>query len=139
MYVEKIKSDKSLVSEKVSDYIAVDIARCLKINNCKNLKENSKFFSQPWLYISYIAVKCLYGISIIFQIWFMSYIFQDEYNRGSGIGFFETSLTIEERFPRVIFCKIDIKTLYDFQRHWVQCVLPDNIYIEKVHLLKKNF
>ncbi len=105
LYVEKIKSDKSLVSEKVSDYIAVDIARCLKIKNTENLKENSKFFAQPWLFISYIIVKCLYGASIIFQIWFMSYIFQDEYYRKSNIGFFETSLTIEERFPRVIFCK----------------------------------
>jgi hypothetical protein len=25
--------------------------------------------------------------------------------------------------------------LYDYQRHWVQCILPDNIYIEKAYII----
>ena len=94
----------------------------------------SNFTKQAWLFFSYILVKCLYGFSIIFQIWFLNYVFQDEYHRESDIQLIETRLTNLQRFPRIIFCKLDLQTLYDYQRHWVQCILPDNIYIEKAYI-----
>ncbi len=40
-----------------------------------------------------------------------------------------------ERFPRIVFCKLDLQTLYDFQKHWVQCILPENIFLEKTFLI----
>ena len=117
----------------------MDILRCLDFKKPRNFKDNAKFFSQSYLFLSYIGVKILYGLSILFQIWFLSFVFQDEYKRDFNIGFFETSLTVEERFPRVIFCKIDLLTTYDIQRHWVQCVLPDNVYIEKAYIIIVNW
>ena len=140
LYVEKIKSDKSLVSEKISDYIATDIYRCLNLGNLRSgNKKNSNFFSQSWLFFCYILIKGLYGVSILFQIWFLSFSFRDEYKTDTSMDFFRMSLTYKERFPRVIFCKFDLKNLYDYQRHWVQCVLPDNVYIEKAYIIIINW
>ena len=47
----------------------------------------------------------------------------------------ETRFANLERFPRIVFCKLDLQNLYDYQRHWVQCILPDNIYIEKAYII----
>ena len=77
----------------------------------------------------------MYGLSIFFQIWFLNYVFQDEYHRESNNQLIETRITNLQRFPRIIFCKLDLQTLYDYQRHWVQCILPDNIYIEKAYII----
>ena len=132
LYTQKLSTNNLLISEDVSNYIAKDMYRCLKNKNIKN----SKVLLQRRLLISYILVKFLYLSSILFQLWLLDYFFQDEYYKEST-NFKDLKLTNLQRFPRIIFCKLDLQTLYDYQRHWVQCILTDSVYIEKAYLIIK--
>ena len=93
--------------------------------------------SGNYLAFTYVLVKLLYIFNAIGQLFLLN-VFM-----GRGFTFigFETiqrwwnnqDLEVVERFPRITMCKFIIRTLGDnIQPYDVQCLLPINIYNEKV-------
>ncbi|CAF1074304.1 unnamed protein product [Rotaria sordida] len=93
-----------------------------------------------YLTLTYVFVKLLYIANAIGQLFLLN-IFM-----GSGFTFIGIEaiqrwmngqdLAVVERFPRITMCKFIIRALGDnIQPYDVQCLLPINIYNEKVFLL----
>jgi len=96
--------------------------------------------SGNYLALTYVLVKILYIANAIGQLFLLN-VFM-----GRGFSFIgiETinhwwhgqDMEIVERFPRITMCKFIIRTLGDnIQPFDVQCLLPINIYNEKIFLL----
>jgi hypothetical protein len=96
--------------------------------------------SGNYLALTYVLVKLLYIANAIGQLFLLN-IFM-----GRGFSFIgiETikrwwnseDMNVVERFPRITMCKFVIRTLGDnIQPFDVQCLLPINIYNEKIFLL----
>mgnify|MGYP001810662254 CR=1 FL=1 len=99
------------------------------------VKEKYKKSGTISLLIFYIFIKLLYVLSAFGQLILISLLL-----RGSQQQINFTSLiadipkwNLDERFPRMTLCNFTVYILNDQQRHWVQCTLPINIYIEKIY------
>lgn len=99
------------------------------------VKEKDKKSGTISLLIFYIFIKLLYVLSALGQLILISLLL-----RGSQQQINFTSLiadipkwNLDERFPRMTLCNFTVYILNDQQRHWVQCTLPINIYIEKIY------
>jgi hypothetical protein len=93
--------------------------------------------SGNYLAITYVFVKLLYIANAVGQLFLLN-VFM---GRGFSLIGLETiqrwmngqDIDIVERFPRITMCKFIIRTLGDnIQPYDVQCLLPINIYNEKV-------
>ena len=93
--------------------------------------------SGNYLAFTYVCVKLLYIGNAIGQLFLLNLFM------GRGFGFLGLEaiqnwmngqdLSVIERFPRITMCKFMIRTLGDnIQPYDVQCLLPINIYNEKV-------
>jgi hypothetical protein len=88
---------------------------------------------------TYILVKLLYIANAIGQIFLLN-VFMGHGFSLIGIEtikrwWYSEDLEIVERFPRITMCKFIIRTLGDnIQPYDVQCLLPINIYNEKVYI-----
>ncbi|CAF0803749.1 unnamed protein product [Adineta ricciae] len=96
--------------------------------------------SGNYLAFTYVFVKLLYICNAIGQLFLLN-VFM---GRGFTLIGFETihrwwnnqDLEVVERFPRITMCKFIIRTLGDnIQPYDVQCLLPINIYNEKVFMI----
>ena len=93
--------------------------------------------SGNYLAFGYVLVKLLYIINAIGQLFLLNVFMGDRFHL---YGFeilrkWYLGLKIEavERFPRITMCRFVIRTLGDnIQNYDVQCLLPNNIYNEKV-------
>ncbi|CAF2447870.1 unnamed protein product [Rotaria sp. Silwood2] len=96
--------------------------------------------SGNYLLLTYVFVKILYIANAIGQLFLLN-IFM-----GSGFSLFGIemitrwmqgeTITAVERFPRITMCDFIIRRLGDnVQTYSVQCLLPINIYNEKIFLL----
>jgi hypothetical protein len=94
--------------------------------------------SGNYLAFTYVFVKVLYIANAIGQIFLLN-VFM---GRGFSLIGIQTmqrwwigqDMDIVERFPRITMCKFVIRTLGDnIQPFAVQCLLPINIYNEKVN------
>jgi hypothetical protein len=94
--------------------------------------------SGNYLASTYVFVKLLYIGNAIGQIFLLN-VFM---GRGFSLIGIETikrwwnglDMEVVERFPRITMCKFVIRTLGDnIQPYDVQCLLPINIYNEKVN------
>ena len=87
----------------------------------------------------YMAVKILYCVNVICQFFIL--------NAFMGHGFFSAyglevldglardwEIRESRRFPRVTLCDFDIRQLQNVQRWTVQCVLPINLFNEKIFI-----
>ena len=85
----------------------------------------------------YILSKFLYIINAIGQLFLLNlFLGAKFYWYGLEIirkGFYGQEIEAIERFPRITMCQFNIRTLGDnVQPYSVQCLLPINIYNEKV-------
>jgi len=96
--------------------------------------------SGNYLASTYILIKLLYIANALGQIFLLN-VFM---GHGFGLIGFETmkrwwnglDMEVVERFPRITMCKFVIRTLGDnIQPYDVQCLLPINIYNEKIFLV----
>lgn len=86
---------------------------------------------------TYVFIKLLYTVNAVGQIFLMNAFMKDKY---SYFGYealkhwmFGNTSAITERFPTVTICPFSLRTLGDnIHSHEVQCLLPINIYNEKV-------
>lgn len=93
--------------------------------------------SGNYLAFSYIFVKLLYIINAIGQLFLLNVFMGDRFHLyGFEIlrkWFYGLPVEAVERFPRITMCRFILRTLGDnIQNYDVQCLLPNNIYNEKV-------
>lgn len=99
---------------------------------CRISRQSGNYLSS-----TYILVKCLYVANAIGQLFllnmFMGRGFHLIGRETFGRWWHGQDFEFLERFPRITMCKFTIRTLGDnIQPFDVQCLLPINIYNEKV-------
>lgn len=87
----------------------------------------------------YFSVKFLYILNVIGQLFLLNEFLGIEYNL-FGFQVLEDLANGKEnwsashRFPRVTLCDFQIRVLGNLQRYTVQCVLPINLFNEKIYI-----
>ncbi|KAI0234320.1 Innexin unc-7 [Lamellibrachia satsuma] len=86
----------------------------------------------------YLVTKILFIINVVSQLFVLNHFLGTEYNL-YGINVIQELLrgddwTQSDRFPRVTMCDLKVRRLGNVQRYTVQCVLPINLFNEKIYL-----
>jgi len=126
--------DKALIYHRDYHHGFMTWKRCSYLFCCALGRRSGNYLSA-----GYIFVKLLYILNALGQLFLLN-IFLG--NRFHLFGFeilqkWFDGETIEalERFPRITMCRFTIRTLGDnIQKYDVQCLLPINIYNEKIFL-----
>ena len=91
-----------------------------------------------YLTLLYIWIKLLYIGNIVFQLFALSPIFRTAFykfgvesveDHVNDIGFTNSSV-----FPKVTMCDFHVRRLGNVQRYTIQCVLPINLFAEKMYI-----
>lgn len=87
----------------------------------------------------YMFVKILYCVNIICQFFILNAFMGHGFYSAYGLEVLDglaNNWEIKEsyRFPRVTLCDFDIRQLQNLQRWTVQCVLPINLFNEKIFI-----
>lgn len=91
-----------------------------------------------YLVVLYIFVKLLFIGNVIGQLFALNSFLGTNYNM-YGFDVMKALATGEDwtassRFPRVTMCDFKVRRLGNVQRYTVQCVLPINLFNEKIYL-----
>ncbi|KAK2140583.1 hypothetical protein LSH36_1297g00000, partial [Paralvinella palmiformis] len=91
-----------------------------------------------YLVVLYILVKILYIGNVIGQLFVLNKFLGTQFNM-YGIDVMKSlaqgeDWTASPRFPRVTMCDFKVRRLGNVQRYTVQCVLPINLFNEKIYL-----
>ncbi|KAK2145162.1 hypothetical protein LSH36_698g01046 [Paralvinella palmiformis] len=91
-----------------------------------------------YLVVLYLLIKVFYCVNVIGQLFLLNAFLGTNYHL-YGYEVIrklarEENWTASERFPRVTLCDFYIRTLGNIQRHTVQCVLPINLFNEKIYI-----
>ena len=91
-----------------------------------------------YIVVLYLTVKMLYLLNVIGQLFVLNAFLGTNYHLYgyeviSKMMHYE-DFTASERFPRVTLCDFTIRTLANIHRHTVQCVLPINLFNEKIYI-----
>lgn len=91
-----------------------------------------------YLVVLYIFVKLLYIANVIGQLFVLNAFLGTDFHmygfdvlRALAAG---EDWTASPRFPRVTMCDFKVRRLGNVQRYTVQCVLPINLFNEKIYL-----
>jgi len=92
-----------------------------------------------YLISGYLAVKLLYVANAVGQLWLLGWFLQID-SPMRGLRVVEQLFRIQdwgysERFPRVTLCQFEIRQQSRVHSHVVQCVLPINLFNEKIFML----
>ncbi|XP_062574904.1 innexin unc-9-like [Saccostrea cucullata] len=84
----------------------------------------------------YIVKKCLYCANVIGQFFLLDEFLGHDFYLQYGLDIFDDTVGNSTvglaRFPRVTMCDVHIRQLQNLLRWTVQCVLPLNMYNEKI-------
>ena len=91
-----------------------------------------------YLILVYMLCKFMYFLNVCGQFVLLNYFLTTDYyiygyelvNKYSHDG----DWLMSERFPRVTMCDFQVRALNAVQQHTVQCVLPINLFNEKVYI-----
>lgn len=91
-----------------------------------------------YLVALYLMTKVLYFLNVIFQLFMLNGFLGTDYHL-YGIDILKDLFTGKEwaaspRFPRVTLCDFTIRQMGNLHRHTVQCVLPINLFNEKIYI-----
>lgn len=91
-----------------------------------------------YLVVLYIFVKLIFIANVVGQLFALNAFLGHEYNM-YGIDVMKSlasgeDWTASNRFPRVTMCDFKVRRLGNVQRYTVQCVLPINLFNEKIYL-----
>ena len=91
-----------------------------------------------YLMFVYMFSKCLYILNVCGQFVLLNYFLTSNYYVFGYELVMRYSLASDwvtsERFPRVTMCDFKVRTLTSVNHHTVQCVLPINLFNEKVYI-----
>lgn len=84
----------------------------------------------------YLGIKILYVINTVSQLFALNFFLDTDYHM-FGIHVMTALLRgadwrASSRFPRVTLCDFEVRVLGNVHRHTVQCVLPINLFNEKI-------
>lgn len=86
----------------------------------------------------YLFIKAMYATNVIGQFFILNSFLSMDF---SWFGyevlyklFKEGEFTNSPRFPRITLCDFEIRQLQNLQRYTVQCVLPINLFNEKIFI-----
>jgi len=90
-----------------------------------------------YLCVLYIFAKCLHLLNVVVQLFFLNAILKTNYSL-YGYEFMTNVLQGDHwmnspSFPRVTMCDFKVRRLGNIHRYTVQCVLPINMYTEKIY------
>lgn len=97
-------------------------------------------YNGSYLTVSYACVKVFYLMNIIIQLFLLDvFLGMEETYHLYGIRvltnlFSGSDWNLSERFPRVTLCDFEIRQQTNVHRYTVQCVLPINLFNEKIFL-----
>ena len=91
-----------------------------------------------YLTFLYLVIKLLYLCNCVGQVFLLGFILNTDYYM-FGIHVLKSLLRAQEwhesnRFPRVTLCDFEVRELGNIHRHTVQCVLPINLFNEKIYV-----
>jgi hypothetical protein len=91
-----------------------------------------------YLVILYVIMKVIYLANSIGQFWMLNDFLNTDYHY-YGIAVIKAMIAGEDwttspRFPRVTLCNFNIRRLGNIHPYTVQCVLPINLFNEKIYL-----
>ncbi len=94
-----------------------------------------------YLVCLYFIVKCLYIANVFAQLFILDRILGTDFN-SFGVHMFDkfqdehfgTVHANSSSFPRVTMCNFKVRRLGNLHRYAVQCVLPINLYAEKMYV-----
>ncbi|CBY25205.1 Innexin [Caenorhabditis elegans] len=100
---------------------------------------NVRYYESYLTYL-YLAIKCLFLMNVLTQMYFMSRFLELDSHRYYGYGIFYDLIMGKgwkesSNFPVVTYCDMQIRILGHVQRHTVQCVLVINIFTEKIFFI----
>jgi hypothetical protein len=110
------------------------IKTCLDHNN----RNKMRFLNKITLTFYYLFIKFIYAFLALFQICLVNYWLRDVhyvYENPLDLLYPTPYKRLIERFPRMVMCNFDIFILNEPQTHWVQCVLPVNVFLEKIYFI----
>ncbi|TPP66693.1 Innexin [Fasciola gigantica] len=94
--------------------------------------------SNSFLFYLYVTMKLLYLLNLIGQMYFMKFFLDTE---SHFFGFYVLRDLIQGRmwtqtgnFPRVTYCDFEAKKPGKNYRYTLQCVLPLNLFLEKIYI-----
>ena len=92
-----------------------------------------------YLVLLHIFVKCLYIGNVVCQLYLLNAILKTPYNvygftavRDAIMGSDLTVTNSSTVFPKVTMCDFEMRTLGNVIRYTLQCLLPLNMYLEKM-------
>lgn len=92
-----------------------------------------------YLIILFVISKLFFAANILAQLFVLNQVFHTNYNT-FGLDYFNKLNSYDEWwltnpiFPRVTFCDFNVRRLGNVHRYTLQCVLPTNLYIEKMYV-----
>ena len=90
-----------------------------------------------YLLILYLVVKFLFVFNAVSQVFLLNMFLRTDYHvYGLEVmrNIYNPDITYSPRFPRVTLCDFLIRQLANTHRHTVQCVLPINLFNEKIFI-----
>ena len=92
-----------------------------------------------YLNMLYLLIKLLYLINAIVQLFLLEFFLNTDFSM-YGITVVKAMIagedwTQSDRFPRVTMCDLKIRQLGNVHRYTVQCILPINLFHEKIFLV----
>ena len=91
-----------------------------------------------YLMTLYLVTKVLFIVNVVSQLFVLDRFMGIDYSMYGinviGELFRGTDWSQSERFPRVTMCDLKVRRLGNVQRYTVQCVLPINLFNEKIYL-----
>ena len=96
-------------------------------------------FSGNYLAFTYIFIKLLYLINVVAQFFLLDMLLANEYHfygiRALSHFLLGTELIAAHNFPRETLCDYKVRQMTNVHTYTVQCVLPINLFNEKVFAL----
>lgn len=142
--------DQSAESEKILKYVTQQIERFLGARKISEEGEKSRSTKKKvkcpglcgrrngaYLIILYIFVKLLYITNIVLQLIILNGLLRTTF-AVYGVEFLRNAWIDDhwvhsKTFPRVTMCDFYARRIGNVQRYTVQCVLPINMYTEKIY------
>ncbi|ELT89368.1 hypothetical protein CAPTEDRAFT_66322, partial [Capitella teleta] len=92
-----------------------------------------------YLAILFVVSKLFFVGNVLFQLFVLNQVFKTSFNT-FGVDYFDNLNSNDEWwltnpiFPRVTFCDFNVRRLGNVHRYTLQCVLPSNLYVEKMYV-----